>query len=110
MRDIYGGGNEMTAAIYQTGDTIKITEKFYNFSGTLTDLLAAPSVKIYAADKVTQVGSAVTATKASTGTYYAEITLPTTEAIYYIEFSGTAADGKAIRHAEAFMVKFSSST
>lgn len=100
----------MTAAIYQCGDTIRVTDRFYNFSLVLTDLSAAPSVKVYQADKVTQSGSTITATKASTGTYYADVTLPTTEGIYYIEFSGTAADAKAIRHAEAFVVKFSSST
>lgn len=100
----------MTAAIYQTGDTIRVTDTFYNFSGVLTDLSAAPSVKVYQADKVTQSGSTITATKSGTGTYYADVTLPTTEGIYYIEFSGTAADAKVVRHAEAFVVKFSSST
>ena len=100
----------MTAAFYQTGDTIQVTDTFYNFSGVLTDLSAAPSVKVWQADKTTQVGIAVTATKTTTGTYAAPITLPTTEGIYYIEFSGTAADTTAIRHAEAFIVKFAGST
>ena len=100
----------MTAAIYQTSDTIRVTDTFYNFSGVLTDLSAAPSVKMYQADKVTQSGSTITATKSATGTYYADVTLPSTEGIYYIEFSGTAADATAIRHAEAFIVKFSAST
>lgn len=100
----------MTAAIYQCGDTIRVTDRFYNFSLVLTDLSAPPSVKVYQADKVTQVGTTISATKASTGTYYADVTLPTTEGIYYIEFSGMAADAKAIRRAEAFIVKFSSST
>jgi len=100
----------MTAAIYQTGDTIRVTERFYNFSSVLTDLSAAPSVKMYEADKVTQSGATITATKSATGTYYADVTLPSTEGIYYIEFSGTAADATAIRHAEAFIVKFSGST
>jgi hypothetical protein len=100
----------MTAAIYQAGDTIQITDKFYNFSGTLTDLSAAALVKVYQADKSTQVGTSITSTKIATGTYRASVTLPTTEGIYYIEFSGTAADTTAIRHAEAFTVKFSSST
>jgi len=100
----------MTAAIYQTGDTIQITERFYNFSLVLTDLSAAPSVKMYEADKVTQVGTTVTSTKVSTGTYKASVTFPTVEGIYYIEFAGTAADTTAIRHAEAFIVKFSAST
>lgn len=100
----------MTAAIYQTGDTIQITDKFYNFSGVLTDLSAPPSVKVYQADKATQVGTTGTATKTATGTYKTAVTLPTTEGIYYIEFSGTAADATLIRHAEAFIVKFASST
>lgn len=100
----------MTAAIYQCGDTIRVTDRFYNFSLVLTDLSAPPSVKVYYADKTTQFGTTITATKASTGTYYADVTLPTVEGIYYIEFSGTAADAKAIRHAEAFIVKFSAST
>ncbi len=100
----------MTAAIYQCGDTIQVTDKFYNFSGVLTDLSAAPSVKVYQADKSTQVGTTITSTKVSTGTYKASVPLPSTEGIYYIEFSGTAADATAIRHAEAFVVKFASST
>jgi len=100
----------MTAAIYQTGDTIQITDRFYNFSGVLTDLSAAPLVKVWKADKTTQVGTSITSTKVSTGIYKASVTLPTTEGIYYIEFSGTAADATLIRHAEAFVVKFSSST
>ena len=100
----------MTAAFYQTGDTIRVTDKFYNFLKVLTDLSAAPSVKVYKADKTTQSGTTITATKSATGTYYADVTLPTTEGIYYIEFSGTAADATLIRHAEAFIVKFSAST
>ena len=100
----------MTAAFYQTGDTIRVTDKFYNFSSVLTDLSAAPSVKVYKADKTTQSGTTITATKSATGTYYADVTLPTTEGINYIEFSGTAADATLIRHAEAFIVKFSAST
>lgn len=100
----------MTAAIYQTGDTIQITDCFYSFSGILTDLSAAPLVKVYKADKTTLVGTAITSTKTTTGTYKAAVTLPTVEGIYYIEFSGTAADATLIRHAEAFVVKFSAST
>ena len=100
----------MTAAFYQTGDTIQITDRFYSFAGVLTDLSAAPLVKVWKADKTTQVGTAITATKTATGTYAAPVTLPTTEGIYYIEFSGTAADATLIRHAEAFIVKFSAST
>ena len=100
----------MTLAIYQTGNTIRVTDTFYSFAGVLTDLSAAPSVKMYEADKTTQSGTTITATKSATGTYYADVTLPTTEGIYYIEFSGTAVDAKAIRHAEAFVVKFSAST
>jgi hypothetical protein len=100
----------MTAAIYQMGDTIQITDRFYSFAGVLTDLSASPVVKVYAADKTTQVGTTVTSTKVSTGTYKASITLPATEGIYYIEFSGTATDTTAIRHAETFIVKFSAST
>jgi hypothetical protein len=100
----------MTAAFYQTGDTIQVTDTFYNFSGVLTDLSAAPSVKVFQADKVTQVGATGTSSKTATGTYAASVTLPTTEGIYYIEFSGTAADTTAIRHAEAFIVKFAGST
>lgn len=100
----------MTAAIYQTGDTIQITDRFYSFLGILTDLSAAPLVKVYQADKTTLVGTAITSTKTATGTYKAAVTLPTAEGIYYIEFSGTAADATLIRHAEAFVVKFSSST
>jgi hypothetical protein len=100
----------MTAAIYQCGDTIQVTDSFYNFSGVLTNLSAAPSVKVYQSDKVTQVGSTITSTYVSAGTYKASVTLPTTEGIYYIEFSGTATDATLIRHAEAFVVKFASST
>ena len=99
----------MTAAIYQTGDTIKVTDKFYNFSGTLTDLSAAPTVKVYEADKVT-VALTTTSTQASTGTYYASVTVPLTEGIYYISFEGTAADATPIYHREAVIVKFASST
>ena len=100
----------MTAAIYQCGDTIKIIEQFYSFAGSLTDLSANPTVKVYKPDKTTTVTTAITVSHVSTGIYAAVVTLPTDEGIYYIEFAGTAADGTAIRHAEAYTVKFSSST
>jgi hypothetical protein len=99
----------MTAAIYQTGDTIQITDGFYSFAGVLTDLSAAPAVKLYAADKTT-VAVTTTSTKISTGTYRASVTLPVTEGIYYLSFEGTAADATAIYHREAIVVKFASST
>ena len=37
----------MTAAIYQCGDTIQITEQFYNFLGVLANLTAPPTVTVY---------------------------------------------------------------
>ena len=100
----------MTAAIYQCGDTIEVTEPFYSFGGSLTDLSANPTVKVYNPDKTTTVTTTITVSHVSTGIYAAVVTLPTAEGIYYIEFSGTAADGTAIRHAEAYTVKFSAST
>lgn len=100
----------MTAAIYQTGDTIQVTDRFYNFSGVLTDLSALPTVKIYEADKVTPVTATITVSKTSTGTYAAVITLPLVEGIYYVSFEGTAADATPIYHREAITVRFSSST
>ena len=100
----------MTAAIYQTGDTIKVTEKFYNFSGVLTDLSVVPTVKVYQADKTTAVTTTISVTKVSTGTYAAVVTLPVIEGIYYIAFEGIAADLTAIYHREAIIVKFASST
>ena len=99
----------MTAAIYQCGDTIQITEQFYNFLGVLANLAAPPIVKVYEADKVT-VALTTTSTQASTGTYYASVTVPLTEGIYYISFEGTAADATPIYHREAVIVKFASST
>jgi hypothetical protein len=99
----------MTAAIYQTGDTIQVTERFYSFAGVLTDLSAPPTVKVYSADKVTVVSTG-SSTKTSTGTYQASVILPLTEGIYYIEFSGTATDATPIYHREAITVKFASST
>jgi hypothetical protein len=92
-------------SVYKTGDTVRFIGAFYTFAGVLTDLAAAPSVKVYNADKTTQVGTTVTATKASTGTYYADITLPITEEIYYIEFSGTS-EGTAIVQRMMVPVKF----
>jgi hypothetical protein len=98
----------MTAAIYQCGDTIQVTEAFYSFSGILTNLNAAPSVKVYGPDKVTQVGTTLTATNVSTGVYTCPVTLPATEGLYYIQFSGVATDTTAVSHTEAIFVKFSS--
>jgi hypothetical protein len=99
----------MTAAIYQTGDTIQVTDRFYSFAGVLTDLSAAPAVKLYAADKTT-VAVTTTSTKISTGTYRAYVALPLTEGIYYLAFEGTATDLTPIYHREAIFVKFASST
>lgn len=98
----------MTAAIYQCGDTIQITESFYSFVGQLADLNANPTVTVYQADKTTTVTCTTTVTHVTTGVYAAVVTLPTTEGIYYIVFSGTAADGTAIRHGETFTVRFAS--
>jgi hypothetical protein len=100
----------MTAAIYQCGDTIQVTEPFYSFAGILADLTAAPSVKVLMADKVTQVGTTLPATKVSTGLYACAVPLPTTEGLYYINFSGTATDTTPVSHSEEIFVKFSSST
>jgi hypothetical protein len=100
----------MTAAIYQCGDTIQVTESFYSFAGILANLNAAPSVKMYGADKTTQSGATKPATLVSTGIYSCALTLPTTEGLYYIQFSGTATDGTAVSHTEEIFVKFSSST
>ena len=99
----------MTAAIYQTGDTVQVTDRFYSFAGVLTDLMGPPAVKLYAADKTT-IAVTTTSTKVSTGTYKASVTLPMTEAIYYLAFEGTAADNTPIYHREAIFVKFASST
>jgi hypothetical protein len=100
----------MTAAIYQCGDTIQVTEPFYSFAGILANLAAPPSVKVLGADKVTQVGSTKTATNVGTGLYACAVTLPTTEGLYYIQFSGTATDATVVSHTEEITVKFSSST
>jgi len=100
----------MTAAIYQCGDTIQVTESFYSFAGQLADLSTAPSVKVFGMDKTTQVGTTKTATKISTGTYQCAVTLPSLEGLYYIQFSGTATDATPVFHAEQIYVKFSSST
>jgi hypothetical protein len=99
----------MTAAINQCGDTIEVTEQFYDFDGNAEDLTGSCTVKLYQADKSTVLITA-TATHTMTGTYQYLLTLPATEGIYYLEFSGTAPDGKATAHREAFIVKFSSST
>lgn len=99
----------MTAAIYQTEDTIRVTATFTDFSGTVADLAAAPSFKVFTPDH-TQVGTTGTGTHDTTGVYHYDLKLPAAEGIYYIEWTGTAADGTAVRHAEAIIVKFSSST
>ena len=49
----------MTAAIYQCGDTIQITEQFYNFLGVLANLTAPPTVTVYGSDKLTVIGDVV---------------------------------------------------
>ena len=99
----------MTAAIYQTGDTIQVTDRFYSFAGVLTDLSAVPAVKLYAADKTT-VSATATSFKISTGTYRAYVTLPATEGIYFLAFEGTATGTTPVNHREAIVVKFASST
>ena len=68
----------MTAAIYQCGDTIQVTEPFYSFAGILANLAAPPSVKVLQADKVTQVGATLTSTNVGTGLYACAVTLPAT--------------------------------
>jgi hypothetical protein len=100
----------MTAAIYQCGDTIQITEIFYSFLGVPMDLPTYPTVTVYRADKTTTVTVTVTVLHMATGTYMAVLTLPNSEGIYYIQMNGTASDGTAVSHTEAFIVKFSSST
>ena len=100
----------MTAAIYQCGDTIQITEQFYNFLGVLANLTAPPTVTVYGSDKLTVIGTPGTATNAGTGVYQYSLTLPLTEGLYYVQFSGTAVDTTAVTHTEQIVVKFSSST
>jgi hypothetical protein len=100
----------MTAAIYQCGDTIQITEQFYNFLGVLANLTAPPTVTVYGSDKLTVIGTPGTATNAGTGVYQYSLTLPLAEGIYYISFEGTAADATPTYHREAVIVKFASST
>ena len=100
----------MTAAIYQCGDTIQITEQFYNFLGVLANLSAPPTVTVYGPDKLTVIGTPGPATNAGTGVYSYTLTLPSTEGLYYVQFSGTAPDTTAVTHTEQIIVRFSSST
>ena len=99
----------MTAAIYQCGDTIQVTESFYSFTGQLENLSAAPTVTLYAADKTTVIRTG-TATNTPTGTYQYQLTLPSVEGIYYLAFTGTATDTSTVAHRELIYVKFSAST
>lgn len=89
--------------IYHTGDTIRLQATFKTWAGTLSDLTAAPSVKIYDAVKVQQ-GTTATATKSSTGVYYYEYTASTAGQFTY-EFSGTL-EGKAVLRRGSFTVGF----
>lgn len=72
----------------KTGDTVRLTASFYDFS----DVLADPTdIKITVYDgKRNKLVDAATAIKSSTGVYYYDYTLPSTgfDPLIY-EFSGT---------------------
>jgi len=84
--------------MYQTGDTIRIKATFKTFEGLLSDLTNPPTLKIYNPDKeiiATILGASLT--HSSTGVYYYDYTLPSTEGKYTYEFSGTVESTTVLR-------------
>lgn len=76
---------------YTTGDTIRLKGAFKTWAGSLSDLSAPPTLKIYKEpDRKTAVLTKTGAdiTKETTGTYYYDYT-PTADGNYIYEFSGT---------------------
>jgi len=85
----------MSATSLKLGNTYRFTTTFRAFStGALTDVTGDVLLKIYDSSKV-QVGSSVTATKPSTGVYYADWTT-TTEGCFFWTMSGTLSGSVAL--------------
>lgn len=75
------------------GSTYRISVPFYSLADGTTpaDLDTAPTLQVYDSDGITPVGSAITCTKSSTGTYYGDLELdPVTFAVgaYIWKMSG----------------------
>jgi hypothetical protein len=74
---------------YFKGDTIRLKATFYDFAGSLADLSATPSLKVYDDHEVLLV-TALPASiiHPSTGVYYYDYTLTQTGKLTF-EFAGT---------------------
>lgn len=84
--------------MYQTGDTIRLKATFKSFAGNVCDLESPPTLKVYNSYKeVIDTIAGTSLTHSSTGVYYYDYTLPTTEGEYMYEFSGTVESTTILR-------------
>ena len=78
----------MSTTTVFTGDTIRLQGTFKNLSNTLTDADGnTVNFKAYDADTLAVVATGTT-TRSSTGVYYYDWLVPSTEKAYFLELSG----------------------
>lgn len=76
---------------YYEGDSVRITAAFYDWNGALQDL-AGVKCRLYNAGRQ-QIGTDITPTRVSLGTYQATVTLPSGYPSVTWEVSGTDSEG-----------------